>query len=138
LDKVLAYITRERSGRSQLLVFQHRDFPAAGVQVPAGTVEAGEAIEAALWREVEEESGLRQLSLVGKVATQEVKGNRRHFFHLRVVGELPDAWDWTTNDYHDDEHRDRGEPLIFRFYWADLSSPPELAGGQGAWLHLVR
>ncbi|HLE30393.1 MAG TPA: NUDIX domain-containing protein, partial [Anaerolineales bacterium] len=56
--KVLAYITRRRNGRTQLLVFTHRDFPEAGVQVPAGTVEPDEPVEAALFREVHEESGL--------------------------------------------------------------------------------
>jgi NADH pyrophosphatase NudC (nudix superfamily) len=65
VDKVLAYITRHNC--AQLLVFDHRHSPEAGTQVPAGTVEVAESIEQALWREVEEESGLirTQLSLIG-------------------------------------------------------------------------
>ncbi len=50
--KVLAYITRQRGNETQLLVFEHLDFPDAGVQVPKGTVEPGEAIERAAQREV--------------------------------------------------------------------------------------
>ena len=65
--KVLAYITRERDGRRELLTFTHRDHPEAGVQVPAGTVEPGQAIEAALFREIREESGLTNLQLVHKL-----------------------------------------------------------------------
>jgi len=33
--RVLAYVTRERNGRTELLVFDHRDDPGAGTQVPA-------------------------------------------------------------------------------------------------------
>jgi hypothetical protein len=40
--KVLAYITRNSS--REVLVFDHRDKPQAGVQVPAGTVDEGEDI----------------------------------------------------------------------------------------------
>jgi 8-oxo-dGTP diphosphatase len=54
--KVLAYITRDLG--KQLLVFEHMDFPHAGIQVPAGTVEASEDFYQAIKREVEEESGL--------------------------------------------------------------------------------
>ena len=40
------------------MVFTHRDIPEAGVQVPAGTVEEGETLDAAVLREVHEETGL--------------------------------------------------------------------------------
>ena len=42
-----------------LFVFDHRDHPEAGTQVPAGGVEPGEAVVDAAIREVEEETGLR-------------------------------------------------------------------------------
>lgn len=38
-QKVLAYLIREDKGKQQLLVFIHRDYPEAGMQVPGGTVE---------------------------------------------------------------------------------------------------
>ena len=56
VQKVTAFIVRERKGMKELLVFKH---PTAGVQIPAGTVEAGEAIETAVKREVYEETGLQ-------------------------------------------------------------------------------
>ena len=49
-DRVVAYVTRERDGRRELLVFDHRDHPDAGTQVPAGRLEAGEDLEAGLAR----------------------------------------------------------------------------------------
>ena len=37
--KVLAYITKGQEPNLELLVFEHKDFPEAGLQVPAGTIE---------------------------------------------------------------------------------------------------
>ena len=48
INKVLAYVTRG----DRLLVFKHRDFPEAGLQVPAGTIEEGESPHDAVLREV--------------------------------------------------------------------------------------
>ena len=60
VNKVLAYITRG----DELLVFRHRYFPEAGLQVPAGTVEEGESPHDAVLREAYEESGLQQVRIV--------------------------------------------------------------------------
>ena len=56
VQKVTAFIIRERNGIKELLVFKH---PTAGIQIPAGTVEEGEDIETAIKREAYEETGLR-------------------------------------------------------------------------------
>ena len=56
VQKVTAFIVRERDGVKELLVFKH---PTAGVQIPAGTVEKDEDIETAVKREVYEETGLK-------------------------------------------------------------------------------
>ncbi len=56
VQKVTAFIIRERNSIKELLVFKH---PTAGIQIPAGTVEEGEDIETAVKREVYEETGLR-------------------------------------------------------------------------------
>ncbi len=58
-ERVLAYITQG----DRLLVFRHTRSPEADIQVPGGTVEAGEAPEAAALREAREESGLAVLHL---------------------------------------------------------------------------
>ena len=60
IQKVTAFIVRERRGVKELLVFKH---PTAGVQIPAGTVESGEDIETAVKREAYEETGLRSVKI---------------------------------------------------------------------------
>ncbi len=56
VQKVTAFIVRERNGVKELLVFKH---PTAGIQIPAGTVEKGEDLETAVKREAYEETGLQ-------------------------------------------------------------------------------
>ncbi len=65
LGKVTAFITRATENGRELLVFLH---PTAGLQVPAGTVEAGETPEAAVLRETAEETGLHGVSIVERLA----------------------------------------------------------------------
>lgn len=56
--KVTAFVTREGGKGRELLVFRH---PTAGVQLPAGSIEPGESPEAAVLREVAEETGLENI-----------------------------------------------------------------------------
>ena len=56
VQKVTAFIVRERNGVKELLVFEH---PTTGIQIPAGTVEDGEDLEIAVKRETYEETGLQ-------------------------------------------------------------------------------
>ena len=60
VQKVTAFIVRERGGVKELLVFKH---PTAGIQIPAGTVEKDEDIETAVKREVYEETGLQSVEI---------------------------------------------------------------------------
>jgi ADP-ribose pyrophosphatase YjhB (NUDIX family) len=131
--KILAYITRHHKGQQQLLVFTHRDDPEAGVQVPAGTVEPGEPIEAALFREVHEESGLAEVELVRKLAEhEEVEwGNIRHVFHLVAPNGAPDRWTHVV----DGKGEDAG--MAFEYFWVELGSRVALAGAQHKWLGLI-
>lgn len=139
--KALAYITREVDGRQQLLVFEHRNDPEAGVQVPAGTAKDGEAIEDTLFREVEEETGLTGLQLVRKLAVYDFRHpethniHERHVFHLIAPSGTPDTWSWIETS-GGEVPEDEG--YVFDFYWLDLGGDIELAGNQGDWLHALR
>jgi ADP-ribose pyrophosphatase YjhB (NUDIX family) len=132
--KVIAYIVRRRGGASQLLVFEHRGIPEAGVQVPAGTVEPDEGIEAGLYREVFEEAGLRpeQLKLRGKVAEMlEPEWDQlRHAYMLEAADDLPEKWAHTVGGQGEDEG------MIFEHYWIELTPGVRLAGEQERWLPL--
>jgi 8-oxo-dGTP pyrophosphatase MutT (NUDIX family) len=134
-QKVMTYVVRAASAGRELLVFQHRDYPDAGVQVPAGTVEPGEALEAAALRELEEETGLSpaQVAVVGKLADAHEPGlnEQRHVFHCAPTGPLPDRWSHTVRGAGDDAG------LVFDFCWVALQPGLTLAGAQARFLHLL-
>lgn len=64
IEKVSAFILRPSASGPEILIFDH---PYTGMQIPAGTVEVDETPENAVLREVREETGLKQLSIVEKV-----------------------------------------------------------------------
>lgn len=127
-DRVLAYVTRERDGRRELLVFDHRDHPDAGTQVPAGRLEPGEDLEAGLLRELEEEAGLADARIVRKFATfgpGELPHGRsytNHAYELESPG-ARDEWEHTVLGDGDDAG------LVFRYRWIPLDPEPTLWGG---------
>jgi 8-oxo-dGTP diphosphatase len=135
-DKVVAYITQD----DKLLVFSHPLFPEAGIQVPAGTIEKGEAPDKAALREAREESGLRELEIRSFLGVREhdlslygiSEVYRRYFFHLECCQETPITWRHFENDPSDGGT----EPIEFEFFWVKFPDEvPELSGGQGELLH---
>jgi 8-oxo-dGTP pyrophosphatase MutT (NUDIX family) len=92
-QRVVVYVERDDT----LLVFEHRDYPEAGIQVPAGGVEPGEDLIEAAIREVREETGVcltGDLTLLG--THQHLDGLGRpalsHFFRANAPTSLPTAW----------------------------------------------
>ena len=124
-DRVLAYVTREREGRRELLVFDHRDHPEAGTQVPAGRLEPDEDLEAGLLRELEEEAGLADARIIRKFATfgpRELPHGRaytNHAYELESPG-ARDEWEHTVVGDGDDAG------LVFRYRWVPLEPVPTL------------
>jgi len=120
-DKVIAYITRRKDAKTQLLVFDHDEkYCDAGTQVPAGTVDAGENHEEALKREIFEEAGISDLKILKKFdqytffRDAQQCFNRRHVYHLEATKELPDSWTHqVTGDGMDHD-------LNFHYYWINL------------------
>jgi len=130
--KVFAYITHG----PRLLVFRHPEAPEAGIQVPAGTVRAGEDLAAAVLREAAEETGRADLVLVRFLGDQ-VRDMRdwgrdeihhRHFYHLRCTGDPPATWRHWESDPSDGSPG----PIPFDFFWARLpDGVPELISDHG-------
>ena len=133
VPKVCAYLTRHDG--TQLLVFRgpgHDD-----LQVPKGTVEPSEPLDAAVRREVTEESGLvvdHANRLASDVWTRRVGPLRkyvRHFYHADV-DEPRDRWEHVVTGRGDE----RGE--TFEFFWVDLPTDESFALALDDYLPVVR
>lgn len=134
ITKTAAYIYKRGIQQNELLIFAHRDYPDVPIQVPGGTVDKGEEVVTALFREVEEETGLVNLTLVRKLGTyrlywKDIMGQvERHFFLFEAPTDLPDKW----------EHKVCGNGidcgLVFSYSWIQLNDKLELAGDLGRFL----
>ncbi len=131
--KVYGYVTHER----RLLVFCHVDHPEAGIQVPGGTVEPGEAFDQAVMREAREETGLRGLELVRLVGEQVrdmsdfgvAEVHHQRFYHLRCRKEGRERWRHVERNASDGSG-----PIGFELWWADLDDLPPLFGLYGQFI----
>lgn len=134
VEKVVCYVIRG----DDLLVFTHDEvsMTVAGVQVPAGTIEAGETASDAAVRELAEESGLVARSAVHlgtrdydmRPARQEIAV--RHFFLLEV-DEIPTAKRWRAAET---DPTSGGEPIPWTCWWLSIHDAHVLAGGLGMML----
>lgn len=97
IDKVTAFITRSRGATHELLLFEH---PYAGIEIPAGTVEPGEAPQAAALRETREETGLVDVTLQAHITTQtgDLPDGKRVIVQAAPAYARPDptSWNWIT------------------------------------------
>lgn len=137
IRKVIAYITRLSNQRRELLVHIHKDYPEAGVQVPAGTVEENETIEEALYREIKEESGLTEFISRSKLKEyvyyhdSKDEYHERHVFQLEIVGEVRERWEHIVNSL------DQDAGLTFCYYWVPLEAMPKLAANQDDYINFL-
>ena len=91
--RVVVYVERGDG----LLVFDHRDHPEAGTQVPAGGGDEGEELTEAAIREVREETGVRldaELTLLGTHEHLDGLGRPAlsYFFRADAPDGLPTSW----------------------------------------------
>lgn len=137
--KVFAYITRGPEENRELLVFEYKNEPEVGVQVPGGSIAEGEMLIDALYREVQEETGLPRevLEFAGKIHKYNYypenrdKVYERNMFHFEYTGEKVDGWEHTIKS----SGRDNGLTLQFR--WEPVNDLPKLAMEQDTAIELL-
>jgi ADP-ribose pyrophosphatase YjhB (NUDIX family) len=98
--KVYGFILQDNEvGEKTLLVYLNE--PEVPFRLVGGNVDAGETEEEALFREIQEESGLKQFKLVKKIGTQYyykdfIDANvERHDYLLIPETRLPEKWSFT-------------------------------------------
>jgi 8-oxo-dGTP pyrophosphatase MutT (NUDIX family) len=126
--RVLAYVTRERGGRLELLVFDQRGDPEAGTQVPAGRIDPEESLEQGLLRELHEEAGIeearvvRELPVRGEWLAQSPYDD--HAFEVRADdASRADTWEHVVHGDGDDAG------LVFCYRWVAVQPGLELWSG---------
>ena len=120
--RVVAYITRG----AELLVFEH----GGTTQVPAGRIDAHESLEEGLVREIEEETGLTDVRVVGELADAEefarifgpAVAHESHAFHAVTDAATPAAWQHAITG----TGMDAG--MIYPCRWVRLDECPPLWG----------
>jgi len=97
IEKVTAFVIRTSSRGDELLLIAH---PRGGIQIPAGTVEANEALDAAALREAREETGLTGLKIVRYLGARDDPPLPGYVFvrENTTVFARPDplSFDWAT------------------------------------------
>ena len=105
--RVVGYVVRD----GELMVFEHRDFPKAGTQVPAGTVEDDEEPAATV---------VRELGTTDAIAP---RGDpRRNLFYELTTDEPRDSWEHVVHGGGGDDG------LVFVCRFVPLDALPPLAG----------
>jgi 8-oxo-dGTP pyrophosphatase MutT (NUDIX family) len=116
-QRVVAYVTREREGRTELLVFEDPVHPQMGVQVPAGRLDPGEELEAGVLRELGEESGLTAVRIVRELPGFEEHYASRyenHGFLIALEDDAPDEWQHLVVGDGDDAG------FVFHYRWVPV------------------
>ncbi len=140
-QRATAYVTDPDGG---LLVFDHIDAPAAGMQVPAGGINDGETAEDAVVRELAEESGIESASIIRKLGETwymaelgnvpvGLEEQIQHAFHLCLEVPPAEVWEWDEKSGGDIvEHR-------FAFRWVSLDDAGALLWPiQAMWVDALR
>ena len=132
IDKAVCYVVQD----GHLLVFTHLRHPmhVTGVQVPAGTIKAGEAPDWAALRELHEETGLEGsvVRVPGHCRLRPAPRPQRdrHQALLRAGGPQPGYL--PPLDRRGTRPRHGGVPETWECWWLPLEQAHVLAAGLGA------
>ena len=126
--RVIAYVTRQREGRKELLTIEAEKYPEEGIQVPAGRIDYWETLEEGLHRELAEETGLTGARIVRELPEFECtyeSFSENHALHAVIEEETPDAWEHKVGGTGADSG------LIYRCRWLPLTHDLPLWRNEG-------
>lgn len=137
--RVIGYITKGEELNRKILVSKQKGVNATHLKVPGGTIERDELIIDALYREIEEETGIQKKDLEFKGKVNKTKyyprtKNRiyeRTVFHLSYIGENPEQWNYKVQG----EGKDAGTILCHQF--VPIDDLPKLAEKQDEAIQLL-
>ncbi|NRF44489.1 NUDIX domain-containing protein [Bacillus subtilis] len=134
IKKAYGYVTRDKGGKTQVLVFQH-PIKEAGIQVPKGTVKHDEHTYNAVIREIEEETGLKNFEVEKLIAedfweSDDGAVHNRFFYRINVL-DAPECWDYNPTGGGEEEG------LTFHYFWISSKNDVELIRGHGDYLDLI-
>jgi len=121
--KVFLYLTRTTPTGTQLLVFRSHDEP--GYEVPKGSVEPGESLRAAVFRELHEESGIVACGALRCLGSTCWQTEEQHFFHLHTTKEIPRRFQ------HRVRSDDEDDGFLYEFHWLPIDRRLETCLVQG-------
>jgi 8-oxo-dGTP pyrophosphatase MutT (NUDIX family) len=119
------------------MVFRHTDYSheEVGIQVPAGSIRAGESPEDAALHKARKETGLHDFTIVKKLGESDYdispyrfEIQHRHVFLLELAEDPPERW--AGREDHDGQQA----PTRFECFWLALEAAHVLQSGQGALL----
>jgi len=134
IKKVYGYITRWKDNKIEVLVFRHSN-PAAGRQIPKGTVKKGEDTIHAVIREMNEETGLKKFKVGALIAEDFWKNNdgavHHRFFYEIYVTETLNEWEYQPTGGGEEKG------LTFHYFWISSKNETELVRGHGDYLDYI-
>ena len=138
--KAFAYIVHT----GKIVLLHHPDHPEAGVQVPAGTMEPGEAPEDAVLREAFEETGLAGLRIVRLLGRERIdmrpwsraEWHDRWFFVL-AFDRPPDVAQTDAWERVEATPADGGPSVRFLLRWTPLAGVPPLIARHDRFLNEI-
>jgi flavin-dependent dehydrogenase/8-oxo-dGTP pyrophosphatase MutT (NUDIX family) len=119
-QKVLAYVFRTKNNIKEILVFDHKNNSKINPQVIAGSVDDNETCEAAIIREIKEESGLvlEEGFKLGEFSyfREDIKEKqKRHIFCFNIENDR-DSWTHIVSSGVEDKGKE------FSFYWLPINT----------------
>ncbi|WP_342506822.1 NUDIX domain-containing protein [Sporosarcina sp. FSL K6-2383] len=134
IKKAYGYVTRISDGKTQVLVFRHSNAE-AGIQIPKGTVKPNEDTYHAVIREIEEETGLSDITVQNLIAEDFWENDdgaiHNRFFYKIAVSSVQDEWDYQPTGGGDEDG------LTFHYFWISSIDDVELIRGHGDYLNHV-